>query len=117
MSIAVDDESNVTDKVADDLVVEPAVTQATPVEMVDEHAEPFTDGDDAETESVSSEGDLVKTGASGSADNPADTDEAREPVLNVDALEEVSDNTDIKAEAGSAVPEGEEKSEVRTTVH
>jgi len=117
VSIAVDDETNVTDKVADDLVVEPVVPQAAVVEMVDEHAEPFTDESAGETEPVSSEDEPAKTRASGSADNPTDTDEAREAVLNVDALEEVSDNTDIKAEAGSAVPEGKEKSEVRTTVH
>ena len=124
VSIAVDDETNVTDKVADDLVIEPAVTQATPVEMVDEHAEPFTDEGDGETESVSSEAvssgdDPAKTGASKSAGSPDDPDEASEPVLNVDALEEATENTDTEtqAEAASAVPEGKEKIEVRTTVH
>jgi uncharacterized membrane-anchored protein YhcB (DUF1043 family) len=129
VSIAVDDETNVTNKVADDLVVEPAVTQATSVEMLDEHAEPLTDEADGVTESVSSESvssesvssgdDPAKTGASKSAGSPDDPDEASEPVLNVDALEEATENTDIETqpEAGSAVPEGKEKIEVRTTVH
>ena len=124
VSIAVDDETNVTDKVADDLVVEPAVTQATSVETLDEHAEPLTDEADGVTESVSSESvssedDPAKTGASRSADKPGDPDQTSEPVLNVDALEEATENTDIEtqAEAGSAVPEGKEKTEVRTTVH
>jgi uncharacterized membrane-anchored protein YhcB (DUF1043 family) len=119
VSIAVDDESNVTDKAADDLVVEPAVSQATPVEMVDEHAEPLTDTSAGGTDPVSPEYDAAKTGASRAADNPGDLDEAREPVLNVDALEEVTENTDIEAqsEAVSAVPEVEEKADVRTTVH
>ena len=119
VSIAVDDESNVTDKVADDLVVEPAVTQATPVEMVDEHAERSTDVNAGGTDPVSPEHDTAKTRASRSSDNPGDSAEVKEPVLNVDALEEVTANTDIEAqsEAGSAVPEVEEKVDVRTTVH
>jgi len=119
VSIAVDDGKISTDKVADDLIVEPAVTRATPVEMVDEHAEPFTDVSAGETGPVSSEDEPIKTQASESADNPGDTDEAREPVLNVDALEEVTEKTDIgaQAEADSAVPESKEKTEVRTTVH
>ena len=119
VSIAVDDETSVTDKVADDLFVEPAVTPAMSVETVDEHAEPFTEANASETDSVSSEFDSAKTDASGSSGDLGDSAEASEPVLNVDALEEVSENTDTeaRAEAGSAVPEDEEKIEVRTTVH
>ncbi len=119
VSIAVDDETNVTDKVADDLMVEPVVTQATPVETVDEHAEPFSDVSAGETDPVSPEYDIAETRVSGSSGNLDDSAEAREPVINVDVLEEVTENLDIEAqtEAGSAVPEGEEKVEVRTTVH
>jgi len=119
VSIAVDDETNVTDKVTDDLLVEPAVTQATSVETVDEHAEPFTEVNAGETDSVSSESDTAKTDASASSGNLGDSAEAREPVLNVDALEEATENPDIEAQAkaASAVPDGEEKIEVRTTVH
>jgi len=119
VSIAVDDETNVTDKVADDLFVDPEVMQKTSVESVEEHAEPFTDVNAGGTDPVSSEYDTAKTKASRSSGKLGDWAEAKEPVLNVDALEEVTENADIeaRAEAGSAVPEGEEKIEVRTTVH
>jgi hypothetical protein len=127
VSIAVDDETNVTGKVVDDLVVDPVVTQATSVETVDEHAEPFTDEharpftdkDATGKDPVDSEDDTAKTATSSSSGNPGDSAEATEPVLNVDALEEVSENADIEtgAEAGNAVPGDEEKTEVRTTTH
>ncbi len=120
VSIALDDETNVTNKVVDDSFVEQGVTQATPVGTVDEHAEPFTEANAGEPASVSSEFDTAKTDASRSSGNPGDLADAREPVLNVDALEEAPENTDIeeaRAEAGSAVPDGEEKIEVRTTMH
>ncbi len=119
VSIAVDHETNVTDKVADDFSVDPAVTQATPVETEEEYAEPITDVNTGESDPVSSEFDAAKTKTSSSSDDLDDSAEAREPVLNVDALEEVTENADIEAgaEADSAVPEGEEKIEVRTTVH
>jgi len=119
VSIAVDEETNSTDEIVDDLLVEPAVTQATSAETVDEHAEPFSEVNADETDPVNPEYDTAKTRASSSSSNLGDPDETKEPVLNVDALEEVTANTDIDArsEAGSAVPEGEEKIEVRTTVH
>jgi uncharacterized membrane-anchored protein YhcB (DUF1043 family) len=119
VSITVDHETNVTDKVADDLSVDPAATQATPVETVEEHAEPITDVNTGGTDPVSSEFDAAKTKTSRSSRDLDDSVEAREPVLNVDALEEVTENADIEAgaDADSAVPEGEEKIEVRTTVH
>ena len=119
VSIAVDDETNVTDKVADDLFVDPEVMQKTSVESVEEHTEPFTDVNAGGTDPVSSEYDTAKTKASRSSGKLGDSAEAKEPVLNVDALEEVTENADIeaRADAGSAVPEGEEKIEVRTTVH
>ena len=116
VSIAVDDETNVTDKVADDFSVDLA---ATPVETVEQHAEPITDVNTGGADPVSSEFDTTKTKTSRSSDDLDDSAEAREPVLNVDALEEVTENADIEAEAeaDSAVPESEEKIEVRTTVH
>ena len=119
VSIAVDDETNVMDEIADDLIVDPVVAQATSVETVDEHAEPFTDVNADVTDPVSPEHDTAETRASKTSDNLDDSAEAREPVINVDALEEVTENADIevRTEAGSAVPEGEEKAEVRTTVH
>jgi len=119
VSIAVDEEANVADKVADDLLAEPAMTQTTTGETIDEHAEPFSDLNADVTNPVSPEYDNAKTGTSSSSDNLGDSDEAREPVLNVDALEEVTANVDIEAqeEGGSAVAEGEEKIEVRTTSH
>jgi uncharacterized membrane-anchored protein YhcB (DUF1043 family) len=119
VSIAVDDETNVTDKVADDLMVEPVVMQAASVETVDEHAEPFSNVNAGGTDPVSPEDDIAETRVSKSSGNLNDSAEVREPVINVDALEEVTENADIEVqtEAGSAVPEGEEKVEVRTTVH
>jgi len=119
VSIAVDDETDVIDKVADDLLVDPVVTQASTVEMVDEHAEPFSDVNAGGTDPVSAEFDTAETRVSSSSGNLDDAAEASEPVLNVDALEEVTESADIevRSEAGSAVPEGEEKIEVRTTVH
>lgn len=119
VSIAVDDETIVTDKVADDLIVDPAVTQARSVETVDEHAEPFTEVDAAGTDPVDSEDDIAKTEASMSSENPVGSAAAREPVLNVDALEEASENadTEVLGEAGSAVAEDEDKIEGRITTH
>jgi hypothetical protein len=71
------------------------------------------------TDPVSPEYDTAETRDSKSSGNLDDSAEAREPVINVDALEEVAENADIKvqAEAGSAVPESEKKVEARTTVH
>lgn len=119
VSIAVDDETNVTHKVADDSMVDPAVTQAKTVETVDEHAEPFTDLNAAGADPVTAEYDAPETGVSKSSGSLEDSAKDMEPVLNVDALEEVTENADIetRTEAGSAVPEDDEKVEVRTTVH
>ena len=118
VSIAVDDDSNATDTV-DDLFVEVAVTQDTSAEAVDEHAEPYTEVKAGEADPVSSEHETAKTEASSSSENLDDSAEAREPVLNVDALEEVTENADTEAreETASAVAEAEEKTEVRTTTH
>ncbi len=119
VSIAVDDELVVTDKVTDDLMVEPVEPQAASMETVDEHAEPFSDVNTGGTDPVSPEHDAAETRVSKSSGNLDDPGEAREPVINVDALEEVTESADIEVqtEVGSAVPEGEEKAEVRTTVH
>jgi len=119
VSIAVDDETNVMDKVVDDLLVDPVVTQASAVESVDEHAEPFSDVIASGADPLSAEFDPAEKGVSSASGNLDDAAEVSEPVLNVDALEEVTESADIevRSEAGSAVPEGEEKIEVRTTVH
>jgi hypothetical protein len=100
------------------LFVDPAATQATFVETVDEHAEPFSDANTSRA-GPESEYDTAKTRASGSSGELDDSVAARGPVLNVDALEKATEDTDIeaRAEASSAVPEGEEKIEVRTTTH
>ncbi len=119
LSIAVDDETNVTDKIVDDLVVDPAVTQARSEETLDEHAEPFTDENAAVADPVSSEHDSAKTEASKLSSDLGDSADAREPVLNVEALEKVSKNAAIeaRAETSSAVAEAEEKTEVKTGAH
>jgi len=125
VSIAVANETNVPDTVADDLVVEPVVTPAKSAETVDEHAEPFIDQHAGGTEPVEPvepvepEHDTAEPGASNSSIDPDDSAESTEPVLNVEALEEANEEVDdeTRAQAGSAVPEGEEKIEVRTTTH
>lgn len=118
VSIAVDDEANAADT-ADDLFVETAVTQDTSATTVDEHAEPYTDMNAAEADPVSFEQDTAQTEASKSSEDPGDPAEASEPVLNVDALEEVTENADTAARetAAGVVAEGEEKIETRTTTH
>lgn len=118
VSIAVDDEADATDT-ADDLFVEVAVTQDAAVKTVDEHAEPYTDAKAGEADPVSSEHDIAETDASTSSEDPDESAEAREAVLNVDALEEVGENADTEAreEKASAVAEAEEKPEARTTTH
>jgi uncharacterized membrane-anchored protein YhcB (DUF1043 family) len=117
--IAVDDETKDTDKVADELIVDPAVTQAMPVEAIEEPVESFTEVNSGGTDPVSPENDTVKTEVSESSGILGDSVETEEPVLNVDALEEVTEKTVIeeRVEADNAVPEGEKKTDVRTTVH
>lgn len=107
VSIAIEDQTRVTNKDADDLLVDPAVKQLRPVKTVAEHTESFTDG----TDTAKSEYGSAKTGASKSSGNLDDSAEAGEPVVNVDALEAVTKNAEIesRAEAVSAVPEGGEK--------
>jgi uncharacterized membrane-anchored protein YhcB (DUF1043 family) len=119
VSIAVDDEINVMDKLADDLFVDPVVTQAASEETVDEHAEPFSDVNTGGTDPVSPEHDAAETRVSKSSVNLDGPGEAREPIINVGALEEVTESADIEVQtkAVSAVPEGEDKIEARTTVH
>jgi uncharacterized membrane-anchored protein YhcB (DUF1043 family) len=119
VSIAVDEETDASGKPADDPVVEQAVTQAKAEETIDEHAEPFTDPNAGATDSADSESDTVKTRTGGPSGKTGAA--AVEPVLNVDALEQAAADADPAAEnrlsANSAVPEGEEKVEVRTTTH
>ncbi|MDH3387890.1 MAG: YhcB family protein [Gammaproteobacteria bacterium] len=117
VSIAVDDEIDAPERLADDLVDDRAKSQAEPVATVDEHAEPFTDA--GATDPVSAEPGTAKIEASGPAGDLGGSDEAREPVLNVDALEPAAGKAgqETRADEGSPVPEGEEKAEVRTTTH
>lgn len=119
VSIAVDAETNAPDQVADDLVVEAVVTPAVSPETVDEHAEPFTSVTAVESNPVSQQDEIVGPETpppAGDSDGPTENMEA---VLNVDALEEATENadTETRADASSAIPEGEEKTEVRTTTH
>ncbi len=116
VSIAVDDDANTADVATDNPVAEPLTAEAESVATVDEHAEPFTDVKAAEVEPASSENDAAEKEASASTDNQAD---ASEPVINVDALDKVAESADVEvpAKTDSAVPAGEEKTEVRTTSH
>ena len=119
--IAVEDETTATDKGADDLFAEPVVTQATPVETVDQPVESITDEKTGGSDPAGPEYDTANTKASESSGTLGDSAETKEPVLNVDALEEVAEITSVedegRAEAGSTIPEVEKKPEVRTTVH
>jgi uncharacterized membrane-anchored protein YhcB (DUF1043 family) len=97
VSISVDDETNALNKVTSDSHFDPAVAQETPVETVDEHAEPFTDLSTGEADLENLENDSEKTKVSKASGNIDDPAEAMEPVLNVDALEEVTENADTGA--------------------
>jgi len=119
VSIAVDDETGAAGKIAEDSIVDAAVTPAASVETVDEHAEPFNDVNNGEVDSVSAEEDTAETKASSSTGDPDSPAEAMEPVLNVDALDQTIEkaDTEARADAGRVVSEVEEKAEVRTTTH
>lgn len=116
VSIAVDDSADTADTAADDLVAEPLAAQAASVETVDEHAEPFTDVKTAGVDPAGSENDTAESEASAPTGNQA---EANEPVINVDALDKVAESAEAETRANtdSALPAGEEKTEVRTTSH
>ncbi len=65
--ISVDDETNARDTIAGGGFVDSTVTQETPVEAVDEHAEPFVGTSNDEIDPVISGDDLATTNASKSA--------------------------------------------------
>jgi uncharacterized membrane-anchored protein YhcB (DUF1043 family) len=116
VSIAVDDAADTADMAADDTVAEPLTAPEASVETLDEHAEPFTDVKTAGMGPAGSEHDIAASEASTSTGNQA---EASEPVINVDALDKVAESTSAEepTSTDSALPAGEEKTEVRTTSH
>jgi len=120
VALTVDDALNDAAQAADENLGDPAVTQAnpektqaTPAATVDEHAEAYT-------QLKSAEG-AGHDAAIGEAARPAGDRDAsstvKEPVINVDALDEVAENAVVEApdEAVSGVAETGEKTEARTT--
>ena len=120
VSIAVDEETEASRQEADDSIVDAAVASAASVETLDEHAELFNDVTTAEINPVSVEEETdKKEEASKSTAESESAVEDKEPVVNVDALDKAVEKADTKveADAGVAVPEVEEKDEVRATRH
>jgi len=117
--ISVDDETNARDTIAGGGLVDSAVTQETPVEAVDEHAEPFTGTSNDETDPEIPGDDLATTNASKSAARLDQHTEVSQPVLDVNKIEEVAGKARSKASAAadSAVREPGDSSEVRPVTH
>ena len=117
--ISVDDETNTQETIADGGFVDSAVTQETPVEDVDEHAEPFTGTNNDETDPEISGDDMATTNASKSATRPDQHTEVSQPVLDVNKIEEAAGKAEstASAEADSAVREPEDSPEVRPVTH
>lgn len=119
VSIAVDGETNVPDQVTDDTIVDAAVTPTVPLETVDEHAAPFTNLTADEAGPVSPEDGIAESETPQPASKLDGSAENMEPVLNVGALDETTDNSDseIRPDASSSIPESDDKIEIRTTTH
>ena len=119
VSIAVDDATNVTGKVAGNVFADPAATPATPVETLHEPAEPSIDLKADGADPMGMETDPGKTGIASASGKLDDSIEASEPVLNIDAIEEVTENADTEspAETGSAIRDKKEKAGVKPSVH
>jgi len=118
--ISVDDETNSRDTIAGDEFEDSVVTPETPVEAVDEHAEPFVGSpSNDETDPKISADDMATTNASKSAAEPGQNTEVSQPVLDVNKIEEVAEKVESTASAvaDSAVREPEDSSEVRPVTH
>jgi hypothetical protein len=117
--ISVDDETNARDTIAGGEFEDSVVTQETPVEAVDEHAEPFTGPGNDETDPEISGDDMATTDASKSAAEPGQNTEVSQPVLDINKTEEAAGNVESTASAvtDSAVREPEDSPEVRPITH
>ena len=115
-----DDETNARDTIAGGGLEDSVVTPETPVEAVDEHAEPFVDSpSNDEIDPEISADDIATTDASKSAAEPGQNTEVSQPVLDVDKIEEAAEKVEPTASAvtDSAVREPEDSSEARPVTH
>lgn len=127
VAIAVDDPARAADPIEAESTpaASAAVAVGAAVEPRDEgvpedSAAPGAPIDAVDTEAAAVTGDQAET--AGAAVDPAGGDEderaaeAREPVLNVGALDDAIEKADREGDAG-AVPQGKPETEVRTTTH
>jgi uncharacterized membrane-anchored protein YhcB (DUF1043 family) len=118
--ISVDDETYARDTIAGGGFVDSAVAQETPVEAVDEHAEPFAGTSNDETGPEIPGDDMATTDASKSATRPDQHTEVSQPVLDVSKIEEAAGRkaeSAASAAADNAVREPEDSPEVRPVTH
>jgi len=117
--ISVDDEAKAGDTISGGGFVDLEVTQETPVEAVDEYAEPFSGTSNDESEPETSEYDTATTNTSKSASSLAQHTEVSRPVLDVNKIEEVAGRAESTASTAvdNAVRESEDSPEVRPVTH
>ena len=115
ISIAIDD---TTHAVADDSHFDPAVTEVTSRESVDEHAEPFSSQGSDEPDPENLVNDSTKTVTENLSANFDNDNESVEAVLNVDATEALIEKADsgVVPEIGEAIPDDKEN-HPGTTIH
>jgi uncharacterized membrane-anchored protein YhcB (DUF1043 family) len=121
--ISVDDETSARDTVADgefkDSVVTPE-TPETPIDAVDEHAEPFVGGpsNDVTAPEIPAD-DAATTNASKPATGPGQNAEVSQPVLDANKIEEVAGKIESTASAvvDSVAREPKDSPEVRPVTH
>ena len=95
------------------------MTQETPVETVDEHAEPFVGTRNDEIDPEIPGDDMATVNAEKSAARPGQQGEVGQPVLDVDKIEAAAgkaESTESTA-ADSTIPEPDDKPEVRPVTH
>jgi uncharacterized membrane-anchored protein YhcB (DUF1043 family) len=118
--ISVDDETSSRDTIAGDEFEDSVVTPETPVEAVDEHAEPFVGSPSSdETDPEISADDMATTKASKSTAEPGQNTEVSQPVLDVNKIEEAAEKVESTASAvaDSAVREPGDSPEVKPVTH
>ena len=118
--ISVDDETSAPDTIAGGEFEDSVVTPETPVEAVDEHAEPFvgSPGNDETAPDIPVD-DMATTDASKPAAGPGQHTEVSQPVLDVNKIEEAAERIEptASAVADNAVREPEDKPEARPVTH
>lgn len=112
VSLTVDGESPAPDPVADDTIVEAAAAVEPPVDFAQSVSE------EPATEAVVM-GENGEPPAEVSADEPDSSSETPEPTLSADAQDATAttDDSETTANAGSVMPEDEDKPETGRTVH